>query len=45
MGQGAGHVNGTGRTRLWDRTEWVASESLDGLVGHVNGTGLQKGSL
>ena len=40
MGQGAGHVYGTERSRLRDGTGLVRDESLDGSVGHVNGTGL-----
>jgi len=41
MGQRAGHVYGTKRTRIWDGIGQVEAEGLDGSVGHVNGTGLR----
>ncbi|MCD6099167.1 MAG: hypothetical protein J7K33_01135 [Candidatus Marinimicrobia bacterium] len=40
MGQGAGHVYGTRRTRLRDGTELVGAEGLDVGLGPVNGTEL-----
>ena len=45
MGQGTGHVNGTSRSRIWDRTRLVGDEGLDMAGGHVNGTGLWGGGL
>ncbi len=41
MGQGAGHVYGTERTRKRDGTRLVGDEGLDGSVGPVCGTGLR----
>ena len=45
MGQRAGHVYGTERTRLWDRTRLVGVENLDMGPGHVCGMGLGGGGL
>jgi len=43
MGQGAGLVYGTKRTRLWDGIDRVVAEGLDSGIGPVNGTGLKQG--
>ena len=45
MGQRAGLVYGTRRSRKRDRIDRVGAEGLEGSVGHVNGTGLNGGGL